>query len=223
VSFAVLSPRFSTNTLPRWPLAQPNCGCWATNGEINTLLGNLKLRPRPPNPTRCRLGWRPPATSSPCERGLSDLPISTAMLELIGAQRGRPITDCLLTLVPELSRAAGKLDFPAQRCGHFTSTPPPSRTLGMAGVGWCSVTRRSVGASLDRNGLRPARYCITRGMDLVVMAFGNRCRCPIEEAGSLKGSLALARCWPSTWKNGSLLKNWQVKEEVAARHPLLAA
>ena len=102
VSYAVYHRRFSTNTLPRWPLAQP-MRMLGHNGEINTLLGNLNWAKA--TESTMDLAWKEnandikPIVNDSC----SDSANLDATLELL-VRSGRPITDSLLTLIPEAFR-----------------------------------------------------------------------------------------------------------------------
>ncbi|MEC9029920.1 MAG: glutamate synthase subunit alpha, partial [Cyanobacteriota bacterium] len=165
VSFAVYHRRFSTNTLPRWPLAQP-MRLLGHNGEINTLLGNLNWA----RATEVNLDsvWGVDAADLKpvVNAAFSDSANLDATLELL-VRSGRPIVDSLLTLVPEAFREQPELaDKPEIRAFYEYSACTQEPWDGPALLVFSDG--RSVGASLDRNGLRPARYCITSD-GLVVM------------------------------------------------------
>ena len=215
VSFAVYHRRFSTNTLPRWPLAQP-MRLLGHNGEINTLLGNLNWAQAAESHLDAAWGAAAADLKPVVNAAFSDSANLDAMLELM-VRSGRPITDCLLTLVPEAFREQPELDSrPEVRAFYEYSACLQEPWDGPALLVFSDG--RSVGASLDRNGLRPARYCITRD-GLVVMGSETGV-VPIEESRIIeKGRLGPGQMLAVDLENGRLLKNWQVKEEVAARHP----
>jgi glutamate synthase (ferredoxin) len=102
VTFAVYHRRFSTNTLPRWPLAQP-MRLLGHNGEINTLLGNLNWA-RAAEANLDAVWGEDAADLKPVVNpAFSDSANLDATLELL-VRSGRPITESLLTLVPEAFR-----------------------------------------------------------------------------------------------------------------------
>jgi glutamate synthase (ferredoxin) len=215
VSFAVYHRRFSTNTLPRWPLAQP-MRMLGHNGEINTLLGNLNWAKAAESHLDAVWGAAAADLKPVVNPAFSDSANLDAMLELM-VRSGRPITDSLLTLVPEAFRQQPELDDrPAVQAFYEYSAclqePWDGPALLVFSDGRC------VGASLDRNGLRPARYCITSD-GLVVMGSETGVVALEESRVIEKGRLGPGQMLAVDLENGRLLKNWQVKEEVASRHP----
>ncbi len=215
VSFAVYHRRFSTNTLPRWPLAQP-MRLLGHNGEINTLLGNLNWARAAESHLDAVWGDAAEDLKPVVNDAFSDSANLDAMLELM-VRSGRPVTDSLLTLVPEAFRQQPELDNrPDVRAFYEYSAclqePWDGPALLVFSDGRC------VGATLDRNGLRPARYCITSD-GLVVMGSETGV-VELEESRILeKGRLGPGQMLAVDLESGRLLQNWQVKEEVAARHP----
>ena len=215
VPYAVYHRRFSTNTLPRWSLAQP-MRLLGHNGEINTLLGNLNWA-LASEESLDQVWGEAAADLKPVVNGaFSDSANLDAMLELM-VRSGRPITDSLLTLVPEAFRHQPELtgrqaiqDFYDYSAGLQEAWDGPALLVFSDG--------RWVGATLDRNGLRPARYCVTSD-DLVVMG---------SEVGVVelddsrvieKGRLGPGQMLAVDLVRGRLLKNWEVKQEAAERHP----
>ena len=158
VSFAVYHRRFSTNTLPRWPLAQP-MRLLGHNGEINTLLGNINWAHAAQSHLDAIWGDAANDLKPVVNAAFSDSANLDAMLELM-VRSGRPITDSLLTLVPEAFRQQPELESrPAIQAFYDYSACVQEPWYGPALLVFSDG--RSVGATLDRNGLRPARYCIT--------------------------------------------------------------
>jgi len=164
-SYALVHQRFSTNTLPTWPLAQP-FRLVAHNGEINTLRGNL-------NQMRAReVGLASPLFGDDLERIKpifdekgSDSAIFDNMAELL-VRAGRPLPMSMMIMVPEawgskFIMSADKRAF----YEYYSAIMEPWD--GPAALMFCDG--RYLGATLDRNGLRPARYTITTD-GLVIMA-----------------------------------------------------
>ncbi len=218
VSFAVYHRRFSTNTLPRWPLAQP-MRLLGHNGEINTLLGNINWAHAAESHLDAVWGEAASDLKPVVNAAFSDSANLDAMLELM-VRSGRPITDSLLTLVPEAFRQQPELEArPDVRAFYEYSACLQEPWDGPALLVFSDG--RSVGATLDRNGLRPARYCITSD-GLVVMGSETGV-VEIEESRIVeKGRLGPGQMLAVDLEQGRLLQNWQVKEEVAARYPYAA-
>jgi len=215
VSFAVYHRRFSTNTLPRWPLAQP-MRLLGHNGEINTLLGNLNWARASEANLNAIWGEAASDLKPVVNAAFSDSANLDASLELL-VRSGRPITESLLTLVPEAFRDQPELaDKPAIQAFYEYSACTQEPWDGPALLVFADG--RSVGATLDRNGLRPARYCITR--DGFVVMGSETGVVELEESRIIeKGRLGPGQMLAVDLEQGRLLRNWDVKAEVAARHP----
>lgn len=218
VSFAVYHRRFSTNTLPRWPLAQP-MRLLGHNGEINTLLGNINWAQAAESHLDAVWGEAASDLKPVVNAAFSDSANLDAMLELM-VRSGRPITDSLLTLVPEAFRKQPELEGrPEIKAFYEYSACLQEPWDGPALLVFSDG--RSVGATLDRNGLRPARYCITSD-GLVVMGSETGV-VEIEESRIVeKGRLGPGQMLAVDLEQGRLLHNWEVKEEVASRYPYAA-
>ena len=215
VSFAVYHRRFSTNTLPRWPLAQP-MRLLGHNGEINTLLGNLNWARASEANLDAVWGEAAAELKPVVNSAFSDSANLDATLELL-VRSGRPITESLLTLVPEAFRDQPELtDKPDIQAFYEYSACTQEPWDGPALLVFADG--RSVGATLDRNGLRPARYCITN--DGFVVMGSETGVVELEESRIIeKGRLGPGQMLAVDLEQGRLLRNWDVKQEVAARHP----
>ncbi|MBV2352719.1 glutamate synthase large subunit [Synechococcus sp. HK05] len=215
VSFAVYHRRFSTNTLPRWPLAQP-MRLLGHNGEINTLLGNLNWARASEADLDAVWGEAASDLKPVVNPAFSDSANLDATLELL-VRSGRPITESLLTLVPEAFRDQPELaDKPEIQAFYEYSACTQEPWDGPALLVFADG--RSVGATLDRNGLRPARYCITN--DGFVVMGSETGVVELEESRIIeKGRLGPGQMLAVDLENGRLLHNWEVKQEIASRHP----
>jgi glutamate synthase (ferredoxin) len=215
VSFAVYHRRFSTNTLPRWPLAQP-MRLLGHNGEINTLLGNLNWAKAAESNLDALWGADAADLKPVVNAAFSDSANLDATLELL-VRSGRPITESLLTLVPEAFRNQPELDDKPEVQAFYeyaacTQEPWDGPALLVFADG------RSVGATLDRNGLRPARYCLTN--DGFVVMGSETGVVELDESRIVeKGRLGPGQMLAVDLENGRLLRNWDVKREVASRYP----
>ncbi|MFN9629625.1 MAG: glutamate synthase-related protein [Cyanobacteriota bacterium] len=218
VNFAVYHRRFSTNTLPRWPLAQP-MRLLGHNGEINTLLGNINWASAAEANLEVVWGEAAADLRPLVNAAFSDSANLDATLELM-VRSGRPITDSLLTLVPEAYQGQPDLDArPAIRAFYEYNACLQEPWDGPALLVFSDG--RVVGATLDRNGLRPARYCITR--DGFVVMGSETGVAELEEAQILeKGRLGPGQMLAVDLVKRRLLRNWDVKAEAADRHPYAA-
>ncbi|NDD13214.1 MAG: glutamate synthase subunit alpha, partial [Betaproteobacteria bacterium] len=163
-ALGLVHQRFSTNTFPEWPLAHPYRYV-AHNGEINTVKGNY-------NWMKAREG----VMSSPVlAADLKKLyPISFAdqsdtatfdnCLELL-TMAGYPISQAVMMMIPEPWEQHAHMD-PRRRAFYEYHAAMLEPWDGPASIVF--TDGRQIGATLDRNGLRPSRYCITDD-DLVIM------------------------------------------------------
>lgn len=165
-SFAIIHSRFSTNTLPEWRLAQP-FRFIAHNGEINTIKGNInKMRSREAlfNSTfftKEELNQLAPI----CDSAFSDSANLDMAVELL-IMGGREIERVMAMLIPPAWRENLNLskELRAFYDYHATFLEPWD---GPAAV--CFTDGNKVGACIDRNGLRPTRYTVTKD-DRIVFA-----------------------------------------------------
>ncbi len=215
IAFAVYHRRFSTNTLPKWPLAQP-MRLLGHNGEINTLLGNLNWARATEVNLETIWGEAAADLKPVVNSAFSDSANLDATLELL-VRSGRPITDSMLTLVPEAFRDQPELKDQSEIKAFYEFSaciqePWDGPALIVFADG-CSV-----GATLDRNGLRPARYCITK--DGFVILGSETGVVELAENQILeKGRLGPGQMLAVDLKGGRILRNWDVKKEAATRHP----
>ena len=215
VSFAVYHRRFSTNTLPRWPLAQP-MRLLGHNGEINTLLGNLNWA-KASEASLSEVWGDAAADLNPVVNpGFSDSANLDATLELM-VRSGRSITDSLITLVPEAFRNQPDLDSRPQVTAMYEFNAGIQEPWdGPALLVFADGKR--VGATLDRNGLRPARWCTTAD-GFVIMGSETGV---VDLSGKTvvqKGRLGPGQMVAVDLEAGQLLDNWTVKEDAAGRFP----
>ncbi len=158
-AFALVHSRFSTNTFPRWRLAQP-FRFIAHNGEINTIRGNVNwMRAKEAllkegGFTQEELECLKPV----CDSDLSDSRNLDSIIELL-VMAGRPIQEVIMMLIPEAWQHNQSMAKQRKAFFQYHSTMMEPWD-GPAAV--CFTDGVRVGAALDRNGLRPSRYCLTR-------------------------------------------------------------
>nr|YP_009530795.1 glutamate synthase [Paulinella micropora]AXY63484.1 glutamate synthase [Paulinella micropora] len=215
VSFAIYHRRFSTNTLPRWPLAQP-MRLIAHNGEINSLLGNLNWARA--SEIHIDAVWQDTSKELKpvVNAAFSDSANLDAILELLVCS-GRALTDSLLMLVPEAFQHQPELiNRPSISAFYEYNACIQEPWDGPALLVFADG--KYVGATLDRNGLRPARYCITKGGYIVMGSEVGVSEVRPERVVE-KGRLGPGQMIAIDLENKKLLKNWDVKEEAASRFP----
>jgi glutamate synthase (ferredoxin) len=214
--FALYHRRFSTNTMPKWPLAQP-MRFLGHNGEINTLLGNVNwMVARQATLTSDTWGDRIDELKPVVNANNSDSANLDNALELL-VQSGRTPMAALMMLIPEAYKNQPDLaDHPeiTDFYEYYSGLQEPWD--GPALVAFSNG--KIVGATLDRNGLRPARYCTTRdGLIIVASEAGS---IPVDEASILtKGRLGPGQMIAVDLERHEVLTNWQLKGRVASQHP----
>jgi len=215
-AFAVYHRRFSTNTLPKWPLAQP-MRFLGHNGEINTLLGNINwMRAREAGLSHSHWQDRIQDLKPTVNSDNSDSANLDNAMELL-VQSGRSPLEALMILVPEayqnqpdLAAYPEIVDFYEYYSGIQEPWDGPALVVFSDG--------KIVGATLDRNGLRPARYCITRDDTVIVASEAGVI--PVDEAEVVeKGRLGPGQMIAVDLGNHEVLRNWEIKQRIAAQHP----
>lgn len=164
-ALALVHMRFSTNTLPTWDLAQP-FRYIAHNGEINTVEGNRNwMKAREKTIGSDVYGDRVKELIPVTGRGDSDSASFDRVLELL-VQSGRSMPHSMMMMVPE---AWSKNPFmePKRRAFYEYHATMMEPWDGPAALAFTDGTM--IGATLDRNGLRPARYIVTKD-DVCIMA-----------------------------------------------------
>ncbi|MBD2740682.1 glutamate synthase-related protein [Coleofasciculus sp. FACHB-1120] len=215
-AFAVYHRRFSTNTLPKWPLAQP-MRLLGHNGEINTLLGNINwMMAREAELKHPLWGERINDLKPLVHLDNSDSATLDNVLELLVCT-GRSPLEALTIMVPEAYQNQPELlerpeivNFYEYYNGLQEPWDGPALLVFSDG--------KKVGATLDRNGLRPARYSITRDGYVVVASEAGVVDLPEAEILE-KGRLGPGQMIAVDLETHEVQKNWEIKERIAATHP----
>jgi glutamate synthase domain-containing protein 2/glutamate synthase domain-containing protein 1/glutamate synthase domain-containing protein 3 len=164
-ALALVHQRFSTNTFPSWPLAHPYRYV-AHNGEINTLRGNTNWMTAREGVLKSSLfGDELRKVLPVITPGGSDTATFDNVLEFL-VMAGRTLPHAVLMMIPEPWAGNHAMD-PAVRAFYEYHASLMEPWDGPASITFTDGTL--IGAVLDRNGLRPSRYCITKD-DLVIMA-----------------------------------------------------
>src|SRR5450755_2845824 len=213
-SLALVHSRFSTNTFPSWPLAHPYRYI-AHNGEINTIKGNRNwMRARESLLASSLIPGDLEQLFPICTPGGSDSMSFDEVLELLHLG-GRSLPHAILMMIPEAWEKNTEMDAERRAFYEFHASVMEPWD-GPACVTFTDGT--VIGAVLDRNGLRPARYWITDG-GLVVLA---------SEVGVLdldpasivrKGRLQPGRMFLVDTAAGRIVDDAEIKSQLAAEHP----
>ena len=211
---AMVHSRFSTNTFPSWERAQPN-RMMAHNGEINTLRGNVNwMHAREGVLDSDTFGENLKSLYPIVEPDLSDSGSFDNVLEFL-VMNGRSLPEAAMMMVPEAwenhsHMAPGKRDFyEYHSCLMEPWDGPASITF---------TDGRSIGAILDRNGLRPSRYYLTHD-DRVIMA-SEVGTVPVEpDLVKVKGRLEPGKMFLIDFEKGKLVPDDVVKLQMASARP----
>lgn len=176
-AIALVHARFSTNTLGSWELAHPYRYV-AHNGEINTLRGNVNwMRARESRLESELFGEDLKKISPVIQPGGSDSAAFDNVLELLYLA-GRSLPHAVAMMVPEAWENDELMD-PERRAFYRYHSALMEAWDGPAAVAF--TDGRIIGATLDRNGLRPARYSITKDGRVVMASEDGALRIPAEE------------------------------------------
>jgi glutamate synthase (ferredoxin) len=230
--FVIYHRRFSTNTSPRWPLAQP-MRVLGHNGEINTLLGNVnwvKAREAAKNGeladlvdvdstdnivTMCNTQDIPSFLEPVVDLSRSDSANLDSVFELMCRSRHR--APCALMAMvptayennPDLQNNPEITDFYKFHGGLLEAWDGPALLVFSDG--------KSIGASLDRNGLRPARYSITSDGTVYLMSETGVIPGLLESSIVEKGRLGPGQMINVDIATGEFKDNIGIKSEIASR------
>lgn len=215
-ALALVHSRFSTNTFPSWPLAQP-FRYLAHNGEINTLRGNI-------NWMRARQDMLHSELFTPeelekiypyliNEKKGSDSSVLDNVVELL-TLAGRPLHHVMMMMIPAAWNDDGEMDpkLKAFYEYHATFMEPWD---GPASVAF--TDGKKIGAILDRNGLRPSRYCLTSD-DLLVMASEQGALEFPPENVVLKGRLQPGKMFLADLEEGRIIPDSELKQSLASAY-----
>ena len=213
-ALGLVHQRFSTNTFPSWKLAHPYRFI-AHNGEINTVRGNVNwMNARRRTMESELLGVDLDKMWPIIPHGQSDTACLDNALELLLAG-GYSLAHAVMMLIPE-AWAKNPLMDPARRAFYEYHAALMEPWDGPAAVAF--TDGRQIGATLDRNGLRPARFLVTDD-DLVVMASESGVL-PIKEDNIVrKWRLQPGRMLLIDFAEGRIIEDEELKAQLSAEHP----
>ena len=214
-AIALVHSRFSTNTFPSWPLAQP-FRYIAHNGEINTLRGNI-------NWMRARQSMLKSKLFSEDELNKiypflineakgSDSSVLDNVIELL-TLAGRPLPHVMMMMIPEAWKDEEMDDKRRAFYEYHATFMEPWD--GPASVAF--TDGKIVGATLDRNGLRPSRYCLTKDNILVMASEQGALEFATDEI-VLKGRLQPGKMFLADLEQGRIISDDEIKADISSGH-----
>ncbi len=214
-AFGLVHSRFATNTFPSWKLAQP-FRYIAHNGEINTVQGNvnwLKTNERSftsPYFTKEEMDMLLPIISE----GQSDSACLDNMIELL-TLCGRSLPHVMMMLIPEAWDGNDLMD-PVKKAFYEFHASFMEPWDGPASISF--TDGKIIGATLDRNGLRPSRYCVTTD-DRVIMASESGALIVDPKIVKEKGRLQPGKMFVVDLEQGRIISDEELKQTICSQKP----
>ena len=214
-AIALVHSRFSTNTFPKWKLAQP-FKLIAHNGEINTIRGNVNwMSSKESLMESCHFSKEDIAKLLPiCDPSHSDSANLDSMIEIL-VLGGRSLAHAIMMVIPEAWQENSLMsDEKKAFYEYHASIMEPWD--GPASI--CFTDGNVVGATLDRNGLRPSRYCLTSD-DTVIMA-SEAGALPVDQSKViLKGRLQPGKMFIVDLAKGRIISDEELKNDLCRKQP----
>ncbi len=206
--------RFSTNTFPTWDLAHPY-RLIAHNGEINTLRGNINwMHAR-------QMVMESPLYGEELKRmlpiimeGQSDTATFDTVLELL-FMAGRSLPHAMMMMIPEAWSKNQQMD-PDRRAFYEYHACLMEPWDGPAAIAF--TDGRIIGATLDRNGLRPARYIVTKNDEIIMGSEVGALHVPEDEI-ILSERLRPGRMLLVDMVKGQILDDEEIKKQISTQKP----
>jgi glutamate synthase (NADPH/NADH) large chain len=213
-ALALVHQRFSTNTFPSWRLAHPYRFI-AHNGEINTVRGNVNwMHARRQGMSSDLLGPDLDKMAPLIPHGQSDTACIDNALELLVAG-GYSLSHAMMMLIPEAWAGDPQMD-PQRRAFYEYHAALMEPWDGPAAIAF--TDGRQIGATLDRNGLRPARYVVTDD-DHVILASESGVLPIPEERITRKWRLQPGKMLLIDLEEGRIIDDAEIKRKLAGEHP----
>jgi glutamate synthase (NADPH) large chain len=213
-ALALVHQRFSTNTFPAWSLAHPY-RMVAHNGEINTLRGNNNwMAARQASVSSPKYGADISKLWPVSYEGQSDTACFDNALEFL-VLGGYPLAHAMMMMIPE-AWAGNQLMNEKRRAFYEYNAALMEPWDGPAAIAF--TDGRQIGATLDRNGLRPARYIVTRD-DRIIMASETGVLPVPEQDIVTKWRLQPGKMLLVDLEEGRLIPDEELKSKLAESHP----
>ncbi|WP_234423457.1 glutamate synthase large subunit [Aquimarina spinulae] len=211
---ALVHQRFSTNTFPTWDLAQP-FRYMCHNGEINTLRGNVtRMRSREELLESDWFGEDIKKILPVVLKGKSDSASMDMVVELL-LMTGRSLPEVMMMMVPEAWEKNPEMS-EAKKAFYEYNSCSMEPWDGPASIPF--TDGNYIGAVLDRNGLRPSRYSVTKD-GYVIMSSETGVVDIKPNNIEYHGRLEPGKMFLVNMDEGRIVNDEEIKEEIAAKHP----
>jgi glutamate synthase (NADPH/NADH) large chain len=213
-ALALVHSRFSTNTFPSWDRAHPYRYV-AHNGEINTLRGNINwMHAREALFESEAFGEDMKKILPIINPNGSDSAMFDNTLELL-VLAGRPLAHAMMMMVPEPWSNDENMD-PARRAFYQFHACLMEPWDGPAAI--CFTDGKQIGAVLDRNGLRPGRYCVTKDGMIVLASESGVLSIPAEQVVT-NGRLQPGSMFLVDTEQGRIIPDEEIKQQLITERP----
>ena len=214
-AMAMFHSRFSTNTFPAWRRAQP-FRYLSHNGEINTVRGNVNwMKAREALLSSVNFSDEELKMLHPvCNKDSSDSANLDMAIELL-VLSGRPLAQVMMMVVPEAWQSQEDMD-PIKRNFYEYYACIMEPWDGPASISF--TDGKVIGATLDRNGLRPSRYLLTDD-DMLVMGSETGALVVDQSKVVQKGRLQPGKIFIADLEQGRIISDDEVKADICARQP----
>ena len=211
---AMVHSRFSTNTFPSWDRAQPN-RYMCHNGEINTLKGNMNaMKARQGVAKSDVYGSKLKELFPVCEPDCTDSGSFDNVLEFL-ILNGRSLKESVMMMIPEAWQS--DVNMPIEKKNFYEySSASMEPWDGPASI--CFTDGKCAGAVLDRNGLRPSRFYVTKS-DKVIMASEVGVLDVKPEEVVSKGRLQPGKMFLIDFEQGRMIPDEELKSEICNSKP----
>ncbi|MDA9636642.1 glutamate synthase large subunit [SAR86 cluster bacterium] len=211
---AMVHSRFSTNTFPSWDRAQPN-RYMCHNGEINTLKGNMNaMKARQGVAKSDVYGSKLKELFPICEPDCTDSGSFDNVLEFL-ILNGRSLKESVMMMIPEAWQSDANMPIEKKNFYEYSSASMEPWD-GPASI--CFTDGKCAGAVLDRNGLRPSRFYVTK-QDKVIMASEVGVLDVDPKDVLLKGRLQPGKMFLIDFEEGRMIPDEELKSEICSSNP----
>jgi glutamate synthase (ferredoxin) len=213
-AIALVHSRFSTNTFPSWERAHP-MNYLIHNGEINTIRGNVNwVKAREAMLASAQFGEDLPKIMPVINEDGSDSAMLDDFVRLL-VHSGTPLYEAMMMAIPEPWESNPAMD-PKKRAYYEYASCLMEAWDGPAAIAF--TDGRVAGATLDRNGLRPSRICITTEGTLILASETGTLRLPAERVLK-RDRLRPGRMLLVDTEAGRIIEDEELKQAVAAKRP----
>ena len=214
-AIAVVHSRFSTNTFPSWKLAQP-FRYIAHNGEINTVKGNVNWMNAQESALRSKFFTKEELdmVMPICDSSQSDSANLDNAIELL-VLSGRSLPHVMMMLIPE-AWDDNELMSENKKAFYEYHAALMEPWDGPASISF--TDGKIVGATLDRNGLRPSRYLVTSD-DVIIMASETGVIEVDQSKVVMKGRLQPGKMFVADLEQGRIISDEELKNDICSRQP----